>query len=177
MPFFRASYGTAGMYSSYKKAPANDPVRCWAVLFFVRASPVSRVLYSTIIYLGAALPPRSCHPSENCVGPTASLLSVLLRIGFTWPTSRQAAGELLPRLSTLTPARRQRRYLSVALSLKSPSVGVTHYPALGSSDFPHARPFSTCARDCLAYSYCYFTLFTCQSQFAMSCAEFARRSQ
>ncbi len=35
------------------------------------------------------------------------------------------------------------RYISVALSLKSPSVGVTHNPALRSSDFPRMRPFGT----------------------------------
>ncbi len=78
-------------------------------------------------------------------------LTVLLQIGFTWPPSRQGAGGLLPRLSTLTE-NKSRRYLSVALSLKSPSVGVTHNPALRSPDFPHARPFGTCARNCLTYS-------------------------
>ncbi len=45
-----------------------------------------------------------------------------------------AAGELLPRLSTLTG--RSRRYISVALSLESPPPDVIRRPALWSSDFP-----------------------------------------
>ena len=42
----------------------------------------------------------------------------------------EPSGELLPRLSTLTPPTQAsaRRYLSVALFLKSPSAGVTRYP-------------------------------------------------
>ena len=72
--------------------------------------------------------------------PLCALYAVLLRIGFTWPHSRQCAGELLPRLSTLT-AQSARRYLSVALSLGSPPAAVSSYPALRSSDFPHTRPF------------------------------------
>jgi len=42
-----------------------------------------------------------------------------------------------------------RRYLSVALSLESPPLGVTQHPALWSSDFPHL-PFGRC--DHSAYS-------------------------
>ena len=64
-----------------------------------------------------------------------SFQSVLLRIGFTGPHSLLRAGELLPRLSTLTD--KSRRYISVALSLRSPSAAVSRYPALRSSDFPH----------------------------------------
>ena len=52
--------------------------------------------------------------------------TVLHRIEFTAPQCSHAAGELLPRLSTLTP--RAGRYFSVALFLKSPSAGVTRYP-------------------------------------------------
>ena len=50
-------------------------------------------------------------------------------IEFTAMDCSQPSGELLPRLSTLT--RRHgagRRYISVALFLKSPSAGVTRYP-------------------------------------------------
>ena len=75
------------------------------------------------------------------------LLSALHRIGFAGPHSLLCAGELLPRLSTLTvtavrqPYRSQRRYISVALSLGSPPAAVSRYPALRSSDFPQAGPF------------------------------------
>ena len=65
---------------------------------------------------------------------SVSLSLVLLRIGFTGPRGLPRAGELLPRLSTLTALRR--RYISVALSLRSPSAAVSRYPALWSSDFP-----------------------------------------
>ncbi len=54
------------------------------------------------------------------------------------PVSR-AAGELLPHLFTLTGSRIPGTLggvLSVALSLGSPPVGVTHHPALRSPDFP-----------------------------------------
>lgn len=76
---------------------------------------------------------------ESIDGPSQSLFRFLLRAGFTSRTSRQAAGELLPHLSTLTrqacgisllhfPWGRPRRPLAVIL-------------ALWSSDFPRMRPF------------------------------------
>ena len=75
-------------------------------------------------------------------------LSILHQVGFTARTSRQAAGELLPRLSILASSGEERacpkasppftRSISVALSLKSPSPAVNRHPALWCSDFPHA---------------------------------------
>ena len=59
-------------------------------------------------------------------GAFAPPLAVLLRIGFTWPWRLRHAGELLPRLSILTD--KGRRFISVALSLKSPSADVICYP-------------------------------------------------
>lgn len=72
---------------------------------------------------------------ESIDGPSQSLFRFLLRAGFTSRTSRQAAGELLPHLSTLTHL--HGRYISVALALESPPPGVTRHPALWCSDFPH----------------------------------------
>ena len=47
-------------------------------------------------------------------------------------------GELLPRLSILTVAiESQRRFISVALSRRSPSPDVIRHPVLCCSDFPH----------------------------------------
>ena len=47
-------------------------------------------------------------------------------------------GELLPRLSILTAADEpRRRFISVALSRKSPSPDVIRHPVLCCSDFPH----------------------------------------
>ena len=48
-------------------------------------------------------------------------------------------GELLPRLSILTLRMRVRRFISVALSLKSPSPDVIRHPVLCCSDFPHGH--------------------------------------
>jgi len=73
------------------------------------------------------------------------LYLVLLQVGFAGPASYLTAGELLPRLSTLTAYKR--RYISVALSLGLPPPGITRHPALRSSDFPQRRPFGTCPRD------------------------------
>ena len=64
--------------------------------------PVSRVLSWTAIYLGRALPRASSHLHRDGRAGLVSLSTVLLRIEFTAPTCLQAAGELLPRLSTLT---------------------------------------------------------------------------
>ena len=88
----------------------------------IKASePVSRVLsFKTVICLGTRLPVCSRHPSKY--RPSKPLLSVLLRIGFTGHKRLRCAGELLPRLSTLT--RMFGRFISVALSLRSPSAVV-----------------------------------------------------
>jgi len=71
-------------------------------------------------------------------------------MGFTQPTGHPAAGELLPHHFTLTPLftpeikifgdpAQAGRYVSVALSVGSPLLGVTQHPARWSSDFPPAR--------------------------------------
>jgi hypothetical protein len=64
-------------------------------------------------------------------------------MGFTQPASHLAAGELLPHHfaltwpeATLVWPGRARRYVSVALSLRSPSLDVIQHSALRSSDFP-----------------------------------------
>ena len=88
------------------------------------------------IYLGLSLPAGSCDYQERDGPPLNALIPILHRVGFTGRTSRQAAGELLPRLSILTAAK-PRRYISVALSLESPPPDVIRHPALWSSDFPH----------------------------------------
>ena len=108
---------------------------------------VSRVLYWMIIYLGAAVTGRLKRSTlhQNARRAAASKVHMILhRIGFTWPHNRLCAGELLPRLSTLT--RVCGRYLSVALSLGSPPPDVIRYPALWCTDFPRAE-----ARDHLIY--------------------------
>lgn len=58
------------------------------------------------------------------------------RWGLPRPADHPTAGELLPHHFNLTDV--NRRYVSVALSLGSPPLGVTQHPALWSSDFPRA---------------------------------------
>ncbi len=76
-------------------------------------------------------------------------------MGFTQPAGRPAAGELLPHhfaLTRQTVLDRETlyleiagRYVSVALSLRSPSLDVIQHPALWSSDFPRAlQPAIAC---------------------------------
>jgi len=93
---------------------------------YITSKSVSRVLYLTVIYLDRRLLCGSSHLLGNDRAGLSVPPAVLLRIEFTGSNCSQPIGELLPRLSTLTPL--PRRYISVALFLKSPSVGVTHYP-------------------------------------------------
>ena len=69
---------------------------------------------------------RLTPPPRNAQGYAECSSTVLLRIGFTGPRGLPRAGELLPRLSTLTG--NTRRYISVALSLGSPPAAVSRYP-------------------------------------------------
>ena len=108
-----------------KRRPRHDPAGDAA--FCVRET-VSRVLSLAVIYLDGLLPGRSSHLLRTA-GPALCPPAVLLRIEFTASVSLQPMGELLPRLSTLTwPPQAAKRYISVALFLKSPSAGVTRYP-------------------------------------------------
>ena len=131
------------MFSTAETKPRRE-YPCGALL---ATGSVSRVLSSTVIYLGASLPVRSSHLLGD---GRASLVSsaVLLRIEFTAVGTLEPPGALLPHLSTLTaplhaPCKTSfcggpgfsrartcltQRYISVALFLKSPSAGVTRYP-------------------------------------------------
>ncbi len=94
------------------------------------------------IYLDVQLPAHSSDYGERDGQPLNAPISILLRVGFTWHTA-------LPRYRwALTPpfhpyrittVRAMRRFISVALSLKSPSPGVTRHPVLRSSDFPRGQ--------------------------------------
>jgi len=79
----------------------------------------------TAIYLVPQLLTGSSR-LPGTVGQTYCSSTALLRIEFTAPQCSHGAGGLLHRLFTLTG--RSRRYLSVALVLRSPSAGVTRYP-------------------------------------------------
>jgi len=108
----------------------------------------SKVLVGGNHYLGLLLPASSSGlPASSPSRVTAGCLA-LLRMGLPCQHCRQCCGGLLPRLFTLTyPNIWVGGLFSVALSLRSPSLGVTQHPALWSSDFP--QPFGC---GCLVYS-------------------------
>ena len=85
------------------------------------------------IYVAAYLKP----PSQEMSGKLSLLVRCCSGWGLQHPLVTKGVGELLPRLFTLTCS--CRRYLSVALSLKSPPQAVSLHPALWSPDFPHIR--------------------------------------
>jgi len=107
------------------------------------------------IHLALMLPSGSSDQPEG-IGraPYTPFYSVLLQVGFTQPASHLAAGELLPHHFTLTcplliEDEKERRpspyhpywagdgrYVSVALSVELPLLGVTQHLARRSSDFP-----------------------------------------
>ena len=116
----------------------NEPEGSFQIKY--TSKPISRVLSCAEIYLGRSLPKcssRLCNtPAEQTITYCSKM--TLHRVGFTWQRSLLRSGELLPRLSILTKTNRfVWRYISVALSLRSPSAAVSSYPALWSPDFPH----------------------------------------
>ena len=97
---------------------------------------------------------------ESIDGPSQSLFRFLLRAGFTSRTSRQAAGELLPHLSTLTrqacgisllhfPWGRPRRTLSGTL----PCGARTFLMRMTENSVPHATAWLTHKLYKLFYAY------------------------
>ena len=86
-------------------------------------------------------------PETGRAAPSCLSIRSCFRWGLHSPVCRQTGGGLLPHLSILTC--KNRRYISVALSLESPPPVVSRHPALRSPDFPH----SIKKRDHLAYSH------------------------
>jgi len=127
-------------------------------LIICASRSVSRVLsFKAIICLGTELLPCSRHLSK--LWPSRPLLSVLLRIGFTGHSRLRYAGELLPRLSTLTCNTGGISLLH--FPLRSPSAAVSRYPALWSPDFPHKEKT---VRNCPTYSRLHFNTNIIKSQ-------------
>ena len=99
--------------------------------------PISRVLSWVIIYLGDRLPCLSSDQTREVGGPRhTSPIRSCSEWGLPGQSAHLTAGALY---RTFSPDR-NRRYVSVALSLRSPSLGVTQHPALWSSDFPRVLP-------------------------------------
>ena len=110
---------------------------------------------AAVISLGPAVARGLEQPTRGSAGRLISPYLALLRVGFAWPARRRAAGGLLPRRCTLTGRSCGRRYVSVALSLGSPPLGVTQHPALRSPDFPRRRwrrDGPACSRSMVAFA-------------------------
>ncbi len=114
--------------------------------------PVSRVLCAgtpggitgaAVISLGSPVTRDLERPTRGSAGRLISPYLALLRVGFAWPVRYRTAGGLLPRRCTLTGPQAIRRYVSVALSLGSPPLGITQHPALRSPDFPRRSRAAT----------------------------------
>ncbi len=114
-------------------------------MFFCGGKSVSRVLsFKTVIYLNpASLQGFSHLPKRRRADLTSSI-----RCCSEWGLQHTSvAGVWVSSYLAFPPLpAKDRRYISVALSLKLPSQGVTLHPALWSSDFPHAQDFSLCPR-------------------------------
>ena len=106
----------------------------------------SSVVYGHLSRLAVADKLKRC--SRYSVGRTALLTETqsCSEWGLHGIPCYHSIGELLPRLSILTSNLRLRRFISVALSLKSPSPDVIRHPVLCCSDFPHCllapRPYN-----------------------------------
>ena len=105
---------------------------------------ISRVLLSTVIYLGYSLLSTSSHLRSGRASLYAPY-AVLLRIGFTKLSRLRDIGELLPRRFILTLAG---GLLSVALSLRLPSADVIRYPCPVKPGLSSAYALSRVGRDC-----------------------------
>ena len=109
------------------------------------SKPVSRILYPSQVKDGDHLSSPDVtigvmRPTRGQAGLLMSLYLVLLQMGFAQPAGHPAAGGLLlPPFHpcSLPPRMKDRwRYVSVALSVGFPLLGVTQHPARWSSDFP-----------------------------------------
>ena len=98
---------------------------------------VSRVLSCTVIYLDLPSPISSSdiHGIPSDGQPYMTETQSCSEWGLHGIPCYHSIGELLPRLSLLTVL--LRRFISVALSLKSPLPDVIRHPVLCCSDFPH----------------------------------------
>ena len=105
-----------------------------------KPSSVRAFRRGAIIHLGRRLPATSLRPTResNEADHLSSPIRPCSGRGLPCRFRRRKRGELLPHHFTLTRRNRAGGILSVALSVRSPSLGVTQHPVLWSSDFPHS---------------------------------------
>ena len=125
-------------FTFHKKFNKNAPFcRGASIIKLFLSLSVSRVLSCTVIYLDLPLPTSSSdiHGNPPDGQPYTADAQSCSGWGLHGIPCHHGIGELLPRLSILT--RSPLRFISVALSLKSPSLDVIKHPVLCCSDFPH----------------------------------------
>ena len=122
-----------------KKSPACVSRRWDHILY--ASKTVSRVLYSTVIYLDVLLPARSSHLWE-AAGPACCFHhGVAPDRVYSDGRFRAVGCALTAPFHPYRTGRPTRRYISVALFLKSPSAGVTRYPCPVEPGLSSWRPF------------------------------------
>ena len=128
----------------YNLIQRKNPPISGDFVFNIVSQSVSRVLsFKTVIYLKHI----SLYVFSHLPGRRRASLTSSIRCCSEWGLQHASvAGAWVSSYLAFPPLPFSRRYISVALSLKSPSQGVTLHPALWSSDFPHAQDHSLCPR-------------------------------
>ena len=159
-----------------KRLPAGSPKNAPAFQrrrFYDRVCKPGSVIDSHLsrrTVAGALQPPSRKQPGRPCFLCGVAPDRVYSNGRFHTPL-----GALLPHLSTLAGggASRLRRFISVALFLRSLWAGVTRYPCPAEPGLSSCAAFRRCARDCPTRSRKYCTLFAGKSQ--MDCNFFPAR--
>ena len=98
---------------------------------------VSRVLSCTVIYLGLPSPASSSDIHGICRTDSPIWQTPNLAAGGVYMAYRVTAVSVSSYLAFPSLQSKALRFISVALSLKSPSPDVIRHPVLCCSDFPH----------------------------------------
>ena len=120
------------------------------------SKPVSRVLSCAIIYLGPASPQASSRHYSFIHRADVKINCTNRRCIGQGLHSSTVSCTLVSSYLAFPPLPYKRRYISVALALRSPSAAVSSCPALWCPDFPHKLKRS-CYR--IAYSSILFYTF------------------
>ena len=155
------------------KSPTKKRPRFSGGAFYDRVCKPGSVIDSHLsrrTVAGALQPPSRKQPGRPCF-----LCGVAPDRVYSNGRFRTPLGALLPHLSTLAGDSLHclRRFISVALFLRSLWAGVTRYPCPAEPGLSSCAAFRRCARDCPTRSRMYCTLFAGKSQ--MDCNFFPAR--
>ena len=134
------------------------------MLSFFMTRPISRVLSCAAIYLRLPSPASSSRHYSASAEPALryeapiDVASGRVYMAAWSPMLRWAL------TSPFHPYRIKRRYISVALALRSPSAAVSSYPALWCPDFPHKLKRFRCRVVCSLIILAFLCLFVKQQK-------------